>query len=94
LKRFTATWRVLPLPLLVLLLALPAAAQSDDAAYCAQLGATALRYIVGGTGQGSGVPDLETRAAINDCNKGDTAAGIKVLERKLRNNGFSLPKRS
>ena len=86
--------RLSALPLLVLLLALPAAAQNDDAAYCAQLGATALRYIAGGAGRGTGVPDLETRAAVNDCNKGDTATGIEVLERKLRNNGFSLPKRS
>jgi hypothetical protein len=88
------TWRLLPFPLLALLLSMPTAAQSDDAAYCAQLSALALRYLVGGTDQGRGVPDLETAAAVNDCNKGNTAAGIKVLERKLVNNRFSLPKRS
>lgn len=89
-----ATWRVLPLVLIALLPPLPTAAQSDDATYCAQLSAIARRYIVGATNQGQGMPDLETAAAINDCNKGNTAAGIKVLERKLRNNGFTLPKRS
>jgi hypothetical protein len=85
---------LLAVPLLVLLLSVPAAAQSDDAAYCAQLGALALRYLTGGTNDGRGVPDLETAAAINDCNKGNTATGIKVLERKLVNNRFTLPKRS
>jgi hypothetical protein len=87
-------WRVLPLLLLVLPPPFPVSAQSDDAAYCAELSAIALRYIVGGTDLGRGMPDLETAGAINDCNKGNTAAGITVLERKLRNNGFTLPKRS
>jgi hypothetical protein len=86
------TWRILPLLLPVPLL--PTFAQSDDMAYCAQIGALASRYIVGGTDLGRGMPDLETAAAINDCNKGNTAAGIKVLEQKLRSNGFTLPKRS
>ena len=84
------TWRVLPL----LLLPLPTFAQSDDTAYCAQLGTLARRYVVGGTDLGRGMPDLETAAAIDDCSKGNTAAGIKVLEKKLRDNGFTLPKRS
>jgi hypothetical protein len=87
------TWRVLLL-LLPVLLPFPTFAQSDDAAYCAQLGALARRYIVGGTAQGEGFPDQVTMGAIADCNKGNTAAGIKVLERKLRDNGFTLPKRS
>jgi hypothetical protein len=84
------------IPFVVLILARPvsALAQSGDAAYCAALSALANRYIVSGTGEGRGAPDLETRAAINDCDKGNTAAGIPVLERKLRNNGFTLPKRS
>jgi hypothetical protein len=86
------TWRILPLLLLVP--PLPTFAQSDDTAYCAQIGALASHYIVGGTDLGRGMPDLETAAAINDCNKGNTAAGIKVLEQKLRSNGFTLPKRS
>jgi hypothetical protein len=52
------------------------------------------RYIAAGTSEGRSVVDLDTRAAIDDCGKGNTAAGIPVLERKLRANGFSLPKRS
>jgi hypothetical protein len=84
-------------PLLLLLAAvlmpLPALAQSDDAAYCAQLSSLALRYLTGGTVDGRGVPSLDTSAAVNDCRNGNTAAGIPVLEKKLRSNGFTLPKR-
>jgi hypothetical protein len=75
-------------------LALPAAAQAqgDDAAYCAQLSVLYLRYL-GGTGLGNRFPDLTAAWAISDCQRGDTAAGIPVLEQKLRDGGFTLPKR-
>jgi hypothetical protein len=84
------------MPLLLLAgaaLASPAIAQSDDAAYCAQLGALALRYTGSAGGQGGLRPDFTTVGAIDDCKKGNTAAGIPVLEKTLRNNGFTLPKR-
>jgi hypothetical protein len=71
----------------------PLLAQADDAAYCASLAALASRYLVGGTSEGRGVPDLDTSTAIDQCRKGNTAAGIPVLEQKLRSNGFTLPKR-
>ena len=71
----------------------PAVAQSDDAAYCAQLGALALRYTGSAGGQGGLRPDFTTLGAIDDCKKGNTTAGIPVLEKTLRNNGFTLPKR-
>jgi hypothetical protein len=71
----------------------PALAQGDDAAYCAQLGALALRYTGSAGGQGGLRPDFTTLGAIDDCKKGNTAAGIPVLEKTLRNNGFTLPKR-
>ena len=89
------------MPLVALILALPvsalvvpAFAQSNDAAYCAELAALARRYIVESSGEGRSSPGLDTQVAINDCAKGNTAAGIPVLERKLRSNGFTLPKRS
>ena len=69
------------------------AAQSDDAGYCAQLAGLALRYTGSAGGEGRLAPDLSTLGAIDDCNKGNFTAGISVLERKLRNNGFTLPKR-
>jgi hypothetical protein len=70
-----------------------AVAQHDEAAYCAQLGNLALRYTGSAGGEGGLRPDFTTLGAIGDCNKGNTAAGIAVLESKLRSNGFTLPKR-
>jgi hypothetical protein len=75
-------------------LAYPATALGDDAAYCAALSALASKYLVGGTSEGRGFPSPETRDAIVDCSKGNTAKGIPVLEQKLRASGFTLPKRS
>jgi hypothetical protein len=69
------------------------AAQSDDAAYCARLAELVLRYTGSAGGEGRLAPDLSIRAAIEDCNRGNFAAGIPVLERRLRSNGFTLPKR-
>ena len=71
----------------------PAVAQRGDAAYCAQLGNLALRYTGSAGGEGGLRPDFTTLGAMDDCNKGNTAAGIAVLESKLRSNGFTLPKR-
>lgn len=71
----------------------PALAQVDDATYCRQLAALALRYTGGAGGEGRLSADLSTVGAIDDCNKGKFASGIPVLERKLRSNGFTLPKR-
>jgi hypothetical protein len=68
-------------------------AQRDDAAYCAQLGKLALRYTGSAGGEGELRRDFTTLGAIDDCNRGNTTAGIAVLESKLRSNGFTLPKR-
>jgi hypothetical protein len=86
-------WRLFPL--LFTLLALPCAAiaQSDDAAYCASLTSLANRYLTGGTLGGREMQDIDTSEAMDDCRRGNTAAGIPVLERKLKNDGFTLPKR-
>jgi hypothetical protein len=85
--------RALMLILACAALASSAVAQSDDAAYCAQLANLALRYTGSAGGDGGLRPDFTTVGAINDCNKGNTAAGIAVLEKKLRSNGFTLPRR-
>lgn len=68
-----------------------ASAQSDDAAYCASLSALAIRYVQ--TPYDRGAPDIELANAVEDCSSGKRDHGIPVLERKLRNNGFTLPKR-
>ena len=85
--------RTLMLLLACAVLPVPVVAQADDAAYCAQLGNLALRYTGSAGGEGRLTPDLTTLGAIDDCRKGNTAAGIPVLESKLRCNGFTLPKR-
>ena len=82
-------------PALVLVaLPLATAARADDATYCAALGDLAWRYIAADAKEGQNKPDLETRAAIAACDQGNYAAGIAVLERKLRDNHITLPKRS
>ena len=65
-------------------LPIPAVGQSDDGSYCAELGKLALRYTGSTRGQGRLSPDLSTLEAIDDCRKGNTAAGIPVLEKLLR----------
>ena len=69
---------------------LPAMA-ADDAAYCATLSETALRYL--SYNGRRGVPDADVATAVDQCQKGNTAAGIPALETKLRNGGFTLPQR-
>lgn len=79
------------------LLALPmstTAARADDATYCAAMGDLAWRYIAASAIDGASKPDLETKTAIEQCDKGNYAAGIATLERKLRDNHITLPKRS
>jgi len=37
------------------------------------------------------VSTVEASVALDDCGKGNTATAIPVLEKKLRESGFSLP---
>jgi hypothetical protein len=85
--------RTLVLLLSSVVLPTVAVAQTDDAAYCVQLKELVLRYTGGAGVEGRLMPDKTTLGAISDCDKGNTAAGIPVLEKTLRNNGFTLPKR-
>jgi hypothetical protein len=74
--------------------ATPAAAPviGDDAAYCAKLADLAVHYTGRAGLDGRLAPTVTTRTAIEECNRGNTAAGIPVLEKLLRSNGFTLPK--
>jgi hypothetical protein len=74
------------------LVTLPLPALADDASYCAALSELALKYL-GKYTRGVDVPDLDVAAAIDQCQRGNYANGIPTLERKLRNNGFTLPPR-
>ncbi len=82
--------------------AAPANAQSKtsgpDYDYCQRLIQIYNRYIGADEfGAGRSDPgqssDLEGRVAVAKCRAGDTDSGIPVLERKLRANGFTLPRR-
>jgi len=77
---------------MVLVLAIPVmlfAASDSDKTYCEELSALYRRPIEDARGRRF---DVEANVAMEDCKKGNTAAAIPVLERKLRQSGFSLPK--
>jgi hypothetical protein len=80
---------------LALLAALPvgAAAQDDDKAYCAKLGALASRYVGSAGGDGRMAPDLNVLGAIDDCNKGRYDKSIPYLEKRLRDVKVTVPPR-
>ncbi|MGZ5906855.1 MAG: hypothetical protein ACXWKQ_16035, partial [Reyranella sp.] len=69
----------------------PADAQDGDAAYCAQLTFLYRRYVENAPGHQD---DAEAAIALDDCKNGNTSAGIPILEKKLLESGFSLPKRA
>ena len=84
--------------LLAVLLPVTAFAQGSptDVAYCNRLAALYVHYI--GRSEAGPYDDVR-RGSLNDqvaasqCNQGRTAEAIPVLERVLRNNGFTLPPR-
>lgn len=80
------------LPLLMLVTA-PSAAFADDASYCAELSDLYRRYLLG-SGDGNKFPDVTASVAMDECARGNYAAGIPPLEKKLRDARFTLPKRS
>jgi hypothetical protein len=70
-------------------------AQADQA-YCDALSNTYLRYVGHSLDSRRGEMDggsLDAQVAVTQCHRGDTADAIPILERELRNEGFSLPKR-
>jgi len=84
---------LLPGLVLGLLLTSLAPAWADDMKYCADLTALYRRYL-GNSAEGKMFPDVTVANAITECEKGNTAAGIPVLEKKLRDGRFTLPKRT
>jgi hypothetical protein len=66
--------------------------EAEDRLYCGQLAGLYLRYE--GSIGARVMPNVNVTAAINECAKGNYAAGIPTLERVLRESDFTLPKRS
>lgn len=65
------------------------AAPENDKAYCDELSALYRRYVQNAPGRRF---DVEAAVALEDCRKGNAMAAIPVLEKKLTQSGFSLPK--
>ena len=69
-----------------LLLPLAATAQPADVAYCKKLSAVYRAYNEGND------PSTAIATALTKCNTG-AAAAIPVLEKALKDDGFTLPKK-
>jgi hypothetical protein len=67
------------------------------AAYCNTLAQTYAEYVgtigagLGGTFSGGERADIDARVAIAQCQQGNTAAGIPVLQQKLRDAKVPVP---
>ena len=79
---------------MVLMVGMPAIAQTpaEDLARCERYYAMYERYsnTGGESRQGSVASALEARTAVEDCRRGNTQAGLAVLERRLRSLGYKL----
>ena len=78
---------------MLLAVSLPVSAVAEtDRAYCDLLIRDFYRFVVKlGSHPNSG--SLDGNVAVEQCRAGNTAAGIPVLEQRLRNAGVSLPAR-
>jgi hypothetical protein len=93
--------RVVTVLLVALGISMPVAALAQpgsqaDQAYCDALSNTYLRYVGHSEDSHRGEMDggsLDAQVAVTQCHGGNTADAISVLERELKNQGFSLPKR-
>ena len=82
------------LPAVAILLPAGAWAQMSDAGYCHALTQKYQAYVANISG-GRARPDtVDGSLAIEQCKAGNTAAGIPVLERRLRDAKVDLPPRS
>ena len=75
----------------------PGMTPAQAGAYCSKLARTYAEYVgtvggyLGGTATGGMPADLDARVAIANCQDGNYAAGIPVLQQKLRDARVSVP---
>ena len=75
-------------------LPMPAMAQASDAAYCNALIREYHRYVIKlYFADSPNTGSLDGNVAVEQCRAGNFAAGIPVLERRLRGSGVTLPAR-
>lgn len=79
--------------LLAISISSAAMAQADDAAYCGALIQKFHRYVIKTNSQSPNTGSLDGNVAVEQCRAGNTAAGIPVLEQKLRGARVELPAR-
>jgi hypothetical protein len=65
-----------------------AQAQNDSKPYCTQLSELYRRYVQNATGRRV---DVEALQALDDCSRGNAAASIPVLEKRLRDAKITPP---
>jgi hypothetical protein len=82
------------MPLVTVGLPLAASAQVSDATYCRRLTARYEAFVENMNGHSQQPGGLDGQVAVEQCKEGNTAAGIPVLERKLRDAKVALPNRS
>jgi hypothetical protein len=75
----------------------PGMTAAQGAAYCAKLAQTYAEYVgtvggyLGGSTTGGQAADLDARVAIAQCQDGNYASGIPVLQQKLRDARVTVP---
>lgn len=75
----------------------PGMTAAQGAAYCSKLSQTYAEYVgtvggyLGGVTTGGEAADLDTRVAIAQCQDGNYASGIPVLQQKLRDAKVAVP---
>jgi len=70
-----------------------ALSETDDSAYCGALIQKFQRYVIKINSQSPNTGSLDGNVAVEQCRAGNTAAGIPVLEKKLRSARVELPVR-
>jgi hypothetical protein len=86
------TVRWLPI-LLTASISSTALAQTEDSVYCGALIQRFERYVIKVGSQSPNTGSLDGNVAVAQCRAGNTAAGIPVLEKKLRDAKVDLPAR-
>lgn len=86
------TRMTLLLAALLPMLPMTASAKADDAAYCEALIYKYNTYVAIRSGR-SVAGTVDGNVAVEQCKAGNTAAGIPVLEQKLRDAKVDLPSR-
>ncbi|MFI5002845.1 MAG: hypothetical protein ACHQK9_23410 [Reyranellales bacterium] len=78
---------------LAIIVPVTTAAQNKDSAYCKALIDRYEAYVINMRDRIKDRGTVDGRLAVEQCKAGNTAAGIPVLERKLRDARVDLPRR-